>query len=68
MPFSVTNTLAQFINMMNDLLGEYLEKFALVFFGDVLIHFVNPQDHDEHLHKVLGKFRDHKPYAKASKC
>ena len=26
MPFGITNALAQFMNMMNDLLGEYLEK------------------------------------------
>ena len=30
MPFGVTNAPAQFMNMMNDLLGEYLDKFVLV--------------------------------------
>ena len=56
------------MNMMNDLLGEYLDKFALIFFDDVLINSVNPQDHAEHLQKVLGKLREHRLFAKASKC
>ena len=58
MPFGVTNAPAQFMNMMNDLLGEYLDKFVLVFLDDVLIYSANPQDHaNEHLKKVLGKLR-----------
>ena len=69
MPFGSTNAPTQFMNMMNALLGEYLDKIALVFLDDVLIYSVNPQDHHaEHLWKVLGKLREHKLYAKASKC
>ena len=68
MPFGVTNALAQFMNMMNDLLGEYLDKFVLVFLDDVLIFSANLQDHVEHLKKVLRKLREHQLFAKASKC
>ena len=68
MPFGVTNAPAQFMNMMNALLGEYLDKFVLVFLDDVLIYSANLQDHAEHLRKVLGKLREHKLFAKASKC
>ena len=68
MPFGVTNAPAQFMNMMNALLGEYLDKFVLVFLDDVLIYSANPQDHAEHLRKVLGKLRKHKLFSKASKC
>ena len=60
MPFGVTNAHAQFMNMMmNALLGEYLDKFVLVFLDDVLIYSANQQDHAEHLRKVLGKLREH---------
>ena len=55
MPFGVTNAPVQFMNMMNDHLGEYLDKFVLVFLDDVLIYSANPQGHAEHLRKVLGK-------------
>ena len=68
MPFGVINTPAQFMNMMNALLGEYLDKFVLVFLENVLIYSANPQDQAEHLQKVLGKLREHKLFAKASKC
>ena len=53
---------------MNALLSEYLDKFVFVFLDDVLIYSAKPQDHAEHLRKVLGKLREHKLYAKASKC
>ena len=33
------------MNMMNDLLGEYFDKFVLVFLDDVLVYSANPQDH-----------------------
>ena len=68
MPFGVTNAPAQFMNMMNTLLGEYLDNFVLVFLDDVLIYSANPRDHVERLWKVLEKFQECKLYAKASKC
>ena len=68
MAFGVSNAPAQFMNMMNDLLGEYLDKFVLVFLDNVLIYSANPQDHVDHLRKVLGKLREHQLFAKASKC
>ena len=55
MPFGITNAPAQFMNMMNNLLGEYLDEFILIFLDDILIYSVNPQDHVEYLRKVLGK-------------
>ena len=56
------------MNMMNDVLNEYLDKVFLVFLDNVLIYSANPQDHADHLRKVLGKLREHQLFAKAGKC
>ena len=56
------------MSMMNDLFGEYLDIFVLVLLDDVLIYSANPQNHVDHLRKVLDKLREHQLFAKASKC
>ena len=38
MPFGVTNAPAQFMGMMNDPLGEYLDRFVLNFLDDILVY------------------------------
>ena len=38
MPFGVTNAPAKFMGMMNDLLGEYLDRFILIFLDDILVY------------------------------
>ena len=68
MPFGVTNPPAQFMGMMNDLLGEYLDRFVLIFLDDILVYSQSMKEHAEHLRKVLGKLRGHRLYAKAFKC
>ena len=68
MPFGVTNAPAQFMNMMNDLLEEFLDRFVLVFLDDILIYSANLDQHKEHLWRVLMKLREHQLFAKASKC
>ena len=68
MPFGLTNAPAQFMDMMNVLLGEYLDKFVLVFLDDILIYSASIEEHVEHLQKVLQTLRDERLYAKASKC
>ena len=40
----------------------------MVFLDDLLIYSRTPEDHAKHLKKVLQRLRDHKLYAKASKC
>ena len=54
--------------MMNNLLGKYLDTFALVFLEDVLIYSANSQDHADNPQKTLGKLQEHWLYAKANKC
>ena len=59
---------AQFMNMMNDLLGNYLDRFVLIFLDNILVYSANVKGHAEHLERVLQVLRKHQLYAKASKC
>ena len=54
--------------MVNDLLGDYLDRFILIFLNDILVYSANVKEHTEHLEKVLQALRKHQLYAKASKC
>ncbi|WVZ75594.1 hypothetical protein U9M48_023633 [Paspalum notatum var. saurae] len=66
--FGLTNAPAYFMNLMNKVFMEYLEKFVVVFIDDILIYSKTEEEHEEHLRLVLQKLRDHKLYAKLSKC
>jgi hypothetical protein len=45
-----------------------VNKFVVVFIDDILIYLENEVDHAEHLRIVLSRLREHKLYAKFSKC
>jgi hypothetical protein len=68
MSFGLTNALAYFMYMMNKVCMEYLDKFVMVFNDDMLVYSRNKEEHEGHLRLVLQKLRDHKLYAKLSKC
>ncbi len=53
---------------MNDVIVEYLRKFILVFFDNILIYSRSLEDHEEHLEKVLETLCRQQLYAKQSKC
>ena len=67
-PFRVTNAPAHFMNLMHNILREYLDDFVLVFLDDILIYSRSVEEHAEHLRKVFQKLRDWRLFAKASKC
>ncbi|WVZ53910.1 hypothetical protein U9M48_004796 [Paspalum notatum var. saurae] len=68
MSFGLTNAPAYFMNLINKVFMEYLDKFVVVFIDDILIYSKTEEEHEEHLRLVLQKLRDHKLYAKLSKC
>ncbi|WVZ53866.1 LOW QUALITY PROTEIN: hypothetical protein U9M48_004754 [Paspalum notatum var. saurae] len=68
MSFGLTNAPAFFMYMMNSVFMEYLDKFVVIFIDDILIYSKTEEEHEEHLRLVLQKLRDHKLYAKFSKC
>ena len=68
MSFGLTNAPAYFMNLMNKVFMEFLDKFVVVFIDDILVYSKNEEEHKEHLRLVLEKLREHQLYAKFSKC
>ncbi|GJZ22224.1 putative reverse transcriptase domain-containing protein [Tanacetum coccineum] len=68
MPFSLTNALAVFMDLVNRVCKPYLDKFVIVLIDDILIYSKNKQDHEEHLKLILELLKKEKLYAKFSKC
>ncbi|XP_041025395.1 uncharacterized protein LOC121265796 [Juglans microcarpa x Juglans regia] len=68
MPFGLTNTPAVFIDLMNRVFHEFLDKFVVVFIDDILIYSKNKAEHEEHLRQILGTLKDKKLFAKLKKC
>ncbi|WVZ75738.1 LOW QUALITY PROTEIN: hypothetical protein U9M48_023771 [Paspalum notatum var. saurae] len=68
MSFALTNAPAFFMYMMNSVFMNELDKFVVVFIDDILIYSKNEKEHEEHLRIVLTPLREHKLYAKFSKC
>jgi hypothetical protein len=68
MYFGLTNAPAYFMNLMNKVFMDELDKFVVVFIDDILIYSKSIQEHEQHLRVVLEKLRTHRLYAKFSKC
>jgi hypothetical protein len=54
--------------LMNSIFMSELDKFVVVFIDDILIYSKTEEDHIDHLRSVLQRLRDHRLYAKFSKC
>ena len=68
MSIGLTNAPATFSRLMNYIFMDYLDKFVVVYLDDILVFSKNKEEHAEHLRLVLDKLREHKLYAKYSKC
>jgi len=68
MPFGLTNAPAYFMNLMNKVFMEELDKFVVVFIDGILIYSRSAEEHEQHLRAILNKLRAHELYAKFNKC
>ena len=68
MLFGLTNAPATFMDLMNRVFEEYLDKFVIVFIDDILVYSHTVEEHEIHLKIALVKLREKKLYAKFSKC
>ena len=58
LPFGLTGGPATFQRFINNILMEYLNDFCSAYMDDVIIFSETPQEHTEHVRKVLTKLRE----------
>ncbi|CAI7927016.1 unnamed protein product, partial [Closterium sp. NIES-54] len=68
LPFGLTNAPATFMGLMNNIFQPFLDRFVIVFLDGILIFSKSLEEHAQHLRIVLDTLRQHRLYAKLSKC
>jgi len=68
MPFGLTNAPHTFMRPMNHVLREFIDRFIVVYFDDILVYSRDLDDHLEHLRQVLLVLRKHTLFANIDKC
>ena len=68
MPFRLTNAPTVFMDLMHRVFQPYLDQFVVVFIDDILIYSQSEEEHEDHLRIVHQALKEHKLYAKFSKC
>ena len=66
--FGLTNAPSTFQAVMSSIFGDLIGKCVLVYLDDLLVVSKSPEEHKVHLEMVLQRLREHKLYAKLSKC
>nr|GFC61991.1 reverse transcriptase [Tanacetum cinerariifolium] len=60
MPFGLTYAPAVFMDLMNRVFHEFLDKFVIVFIDDILVFSKSKEEHEDHLRTVLQTLRPEK--------
>ena len=50
------------------MLGDYIDKFALVYLDDILVYSKSTDEHEACLRYMFTQLHEHKTKAKPSKC
>ena len=67
MPFGLTNAPVVFMDLMNRVFADFLDKFVIVFIDDILIYSKSIKVYAQHLELVLMRLQDKQLCAKFKK-
>ena len=68
MPFGLTNEPAAFMDLMNIVFQECLDRFFIIFIGDILVYSRSKEEHEEHLRTVWQTLRNTQLFSKLGRC
>lgn len=68
MPFSLTNTPAQFQAYINEALAGLINVTCVVYLDNILIFSNTEEEHVLHIKEILQRLRQAKLFVKLSKC
>ena len=68
MSFGLTNAPVAFIDLINRVFKDYLNKFILVFIDNILVYSRSKEEHAQHLKITLQTLKEKQLYAKLKKC
>jgi hypothetical protein len=68
MPYGLCSARATFQRMMNDILRDFLHKFAIVYLDDVCIYSRTLQEHVEHQRHLLQRLKEEGLKLRLKKC
>ena len=68
MPFELTNAPSIFVRLMYHLLRDFIGRFVVVYFDDILVYSKSLDDHLGHLRQFLSVLRKNTLYENIENC
>jgi len=68
MQFRLINALATFQKRINNVLGEYLDEFIIIYLNNIIIYLITKEEHGEYIKWVLKRLQEEQILVAIKKC